>query len=184
MGELLLHPVLPFALGAIVVWFAPKVVGRATMLLVPVVAMLQLWDLGAGTTVTASYLGSELTVLRVDGLALPFGWVFAIAALLAGTYGLATMGAHERAPRSPTRRRDGGGVRRRPAHVLRVLGDQGGRLDLRDPVARGGASGRSGMRYLFVHVVGGKLLLAGAVWHWPRPGRSRSTRSSHGRPPA
>jgi multicomponent Na+:H+ antiporter subunit D len=30
---------------------------------------------------------------------------------------------------------------------------------------RGGNSGRAGMRYLFVHVLGGKLLLAGVLWH-------------------
>jgi multicomponent Na+:H+ antiporter subunit D len=165
MGELLLHPVLPFALGAIVVWFAPKVVGRATMLLVPVVAMLQLWDLGAGTTVTASYLGSELTVLRVDGLALPFGWVFAIAALLAGTYGLATMGAHERAVALAYVGAAMGVVFAGDLLTLFVFWEtKAVASSFVILLRRGGASGRSGTRYFFVHLVGGKLLLAGAVW--------------------
>lgn len=35
---------------------------------------------------------------------------------------------------------------------------------------RNARSGRSGMRYLFVHVLGGKLLLAGILWHYTATG--------------
>jgi multicomponent Na+:H+ antiporter subunit D len=93
MGELLLHPILPFLLAAAVAWFAPRPVGRAAVVLAPLVALVQLWLLEPGTTVQAAYLGFELTVLRADALAMPFGWVFAVAALLVGTLRLATTGA-------------------------------------------------------------------------------------------
>jgi multicomponent Na+:H+ antiporter subunit D len=166
MGELLLHPVLPFAIGAVVVWFAPRVVGRTVMVVAPLVALVQLAGLQPGTRVEASYLGFDLTVLRVDALAMPFGWVFAVAALLAGTYGLTTMAARERAA------------------ALAYVGAAMGVVFAGDLMTffvfwelkavtssfvilhrRGGASGTSGTRYFFVHLIGGKLLLAGVLWH-------------------
>jgi multicomponent Na+:H+ antiporter subunit D len=166
MGELLLHPILPFLLAAAVAWFAPRPVGRAAVVLAPLVALVQLWLLEPGTTVQAAYLGFELTVLRADALAMPFGWVFAVAALLAGTFGLTTMGAHERAA------------------ALTYVGAAMGVVFAGDLLTffigwelkaiassfvvlqrRGGVSNPAGTRYLFVHLVGGKLLLAGVLWH-------------------
>jgi multicomponent Na+:H+ antiporter subunit D len=166
MGELLLHPILPFLLAAGVAWFAPRTVGRAVVVLAPLVALVQLSLLESGTTVEASYYGFELTILRVDALALPFGWVFAVAALLAGTFGLTTMSAHERAA------------------ALAYVGAAMGVVFAGDLMTffvcwelkaiassfvvlqrRGGVSNPAGTRYLFVHLVGGKLLLAGVLWH-------------------
>jgi multicomponent Na+:H+ antiporter subunit D len=166
MGELLLHPILPLLVAAAIAWFAPRPVGRAVVVLAPLVALVQLWLLEPGTTVQTSYLGFELTVLRADALAMPFGWVFAVAALLAGTFGLTTMGAHERAA------------------ALTYVGAAMGVVFAGDLMTffvgwelkaiassfvvlqrRGGVSNSAGTRYLFVHLVGGKLLLAGVLWH-------------------
>ncbi len=165
MGELLLHPVAPFLVGAVLVWFAPRRVAQVAMIVAPIVALLQLALLDAGTTVTLTYLGFELEPFRVDRLALAFGWVFAIAALIGGIYGLTTLKGRE------------------PTSILAYAGAAMGVVFAGDLMTvfffweikavassfvifsrRGGNSNRAGTRYLFTHLVGGKLLLAGAIW--------------------
>jgi multicomponent Na+:H+ antiporter subunit D len=165
VGELLLHPVLPFLIGAVLVWSAPRRVAQIAMVLAPLVALAQLSQLTAGTTFATTYLGFDVEPFRVDRLAMAFGWVFAIAALIAGIYGLTVM-------------RD-----REPTAVLSYAGAAMGVVFAGDLLTlfvfweikavastfvilarRGGNSDRAGMRYLFVHLVGGKLLLGGAVW--------------------
>jgi multicomponent Na+:H+ antiporter subunit D len=96
MGDLLLHPALPLLVAAVLAWWAPPRLGRVLLVLAPLVALAQLSQLGTGATVTVAYLDFELTVLRADGLAMAFAWVFAIAAVIAGTFGLATVRARER----------------------------------------------------------------------------------------
>jgi multicomponent Na+:H+ antiporter subunit D len=166
VGELLLHPILPFGIAAILCWFVPQRVGRVLVVAAPVVALLQLTQLDAGVEVAATYLDFDLLVMRGDQLALAFAWVFAIAAGIAGTFGLRTMTGRERTA------------------ALAYAGAAMGVVFAGDLLTffvaweikavastfvilhrRGGNSGRAGMRYLFVHVLGGKLLLAGVLWH-------------------
>jgi multicomponent Na+:H+ antiporter subunit D len=166
MGELALHPVVPFLLAAVVAWFAPRRVGNAALLTAPVVALVQLGQLEVGTTVPVHYLGFDLDVMRVDRLALPFAWVFAVAALIGAIYGLTSMHARERAA------------------VLVYAGAAMGVVFAGDLLSlfffweikavastfvilerRGGNSGRAGTRYLYTHLVGGKLLFGGALWY-------------------
>jgi multicomponent Na+:H+ antiporter subunit D len=90
VGELLLHPVLPFLVGAVLVWSAPRRVAQIAMVLAPLVALAQLGQLTRHHVAT-TYLGFDVEPFRVDRLAMAFGWVFAIAALIAGIYGLTTM---------------------------------------------------------------------------------------------
>jgi multicomponent Na+:H+ antiporter subunit D len=171
MADLLLHPVLPFAVGALLVWFAPSRVGRAVMIAAPVVALLQLAQLSTGTSVEASYVGFELTVLRVDGLAMPFGWVFAVAALIAGTYGLTTMGPRERAAALAYVGAAMGVVFAGDLMTFFVFWELKAVASSFVILARrGGSSGPAGTRYFFVHLVGGKLLLAGVLWHYAATG--------------
>jgi hypothetical protein len=42
MGDLLLHPLLPFLVGAVLVWFVSRRVAGVVMVAVPVVALAQL----------------------------------------------------------------------------------------------------------------------------------------------
>ncbi len=165
MADLVLHPVLPFLVGAVLVWFAPRRVGQVAMIVAPVLALVQLSQLTAGTTVELSYLGFALEPFRVDRLSLAFGWIFAIAAGIAAVYGLTTTKGRE------------------PTAILSYAGAAMGVVFAGDLMTlfffweikavastfvifarRGGNSDRAGMRYLFTHLVGGKLLLAGAIW--------------------
>ena len=130
-----------------------------------VVAQLLL-VLDMDSTWETRWLGFDLVPLRVDALALAFGSVFGIAGVLGGVYAL-----HLRA------RGQQAAVLFHAGGALGVVfaGDlltlfvfweimavaaaylimQGGR----------GQSPAAGMRYLFVHVAGGAVLLTGILWH-------------------
>jgi multicomponent Na+:H+ antiporter subunit D len=171
VGDLLLHPALPLLLGAIVCWFAPARLGRVAMVAAPLVAIAQVALLDDATAVTGTYLGFEVQPLVVDGLSHAFAWVFAIVAVIAGVYGLKTMGARERTAALVYAAAAMGVVFAGDllslfvAWEIKALASAAVIL-----LRRGGNSGRSGMRYLFVHILGGKLLLAGALWHYADTG--------------
>ena len=171
MTELWLHPVLPFAVAAVVAWSAPRRLGALVTIAAPLVAIVQLIQLDRASTLPLRYAGFELEALRVDALSIPFGWVFALAALIAAIYGTATMDGRER------------------TSVLAYAGAAMGVVFAGDLMTlfvfweikavsstfvilnrREGDAARAGMRYLFAHLVGGKLLLAGVLWHHARTG--------------
>ncbi len=171
MTDLWLHPVLPFAIAAVVAWRASHRLGALASILAPVVAMAQLLQLNDADSVRFDYVGFQLDVLRVDSLSLPFGWVFVIAALIAGIYGIATMDGPERASTLLYAGAAMGVVFAGDLMTLFVLWEIKAIASTFVVLQRrDGTSSRAGMRYLFAHLVGGKLLLAGVLWHHSRTG--------------
>jgi len=171
MGELWLHPVLPFAVAAAIAWSAPRRVGAVASVVAPLVALVQLAQLEVGTTLSASYVGFELDVMRVDRLSLPFGWIFAIAAVIAAIYGLSTMHGRERTAALTYAGAAMGVVLAGDLMTLFIFWEVKAVASTFVVLhRRGGNSARAGTRYLFVHLVGGKLLLAGALWHYAQVG--------------
>ncbi|MFA9432440.1 Na(+)/H(+) antiporter subunit D [Egicoccus sp. AB-alg2] len=171
MAELLLHPIVPMLLGAALVRVAPRAVGNVVMLLAPALALAAVWVLEPGTSVTVPWLQWELEVLRVDGLSRPFGIIFAVAAICAGLYGLRTQQASERTSALVYAGAAMGVVFAGDLITFFLFWEIKAVASTLVIMARRNArSGRSGMRYLFVHVLGGKLLLAGILWHWTATG--------------
>ncbi|MFP4148972.1 MAG: Na(+)/H(+) antiporter subunit D [Nitriliruptoraceae bacterium] len=167
MSDLLLHPVLPFVLAALLVRVVPRTAGHALMVAAPLAAMVQLWLLEPGTSVQLSYLDWQLEVLRVDGLSTPFGVVFAIAALIGGVYGIATQLGPERSAALLYAGAAFGVVFAGDLLTFFLFWETKAIASTFLILARRtDRSNRAGMRYLFVHILGGKLLLAGIVVHY------------------
>ena len=81
-------PFLVFFAGAALVAVLDGRTRSAVVVLVPVLGGLNLLSLDVGTVVTTSFLGYELMPVRVDRLSLLFGYVFHIAAFIAGVFAL------------------------------------------------------------------------------------------------
>lgn len=168
---LLLHPALPLLLAAVAVRFVPRVVGHVLMVAAPLAALAAVFALDLGTSVEVGWFDWQLEVLRVDGLARPFGIIFAIAGVIAGTYGIRTMGRNERASALAYAGAALGVVFAGDLITFFVFWEvKAVASTLLVLARRTPLSGRAGMRYLYMHVLGGKLLLAGIVWHYTATG--------------
>jgi multicomponent Na+:H+ antiporter subunit D len=166
VADLLLHPAVPLLVAALACLVVPARTSRVLVVAAPLVSLVLITQLEAGASVTGTYLTFDVEPLRVDRLATAFGYVFAVAGAIAGTFGLRTQSPRER------------------ASALAYAGAAMGVVFAGDLLSffvawevkaiastflilqrRGGNSSKAGMRYLFVHVLGGKLLLAGVLWH-------------------
>ena len=155
-----------FFVGAALLGLLPQRAHGAVMLGVPLVALAHVATLEVGATLPATFFGFDVEVVRADALSRAFGVVFALAAFLAGLYGLRLMRTGERAA------------------VLVYIGSAMGVVYAGDlltlfafweikaitsalVIVAGGTrwSAQAGLRYLYVHVAGGTVLLAGVLVH-------------------
>ena len=76
-----------FFLAAIVVPFIPagRLRGMLT-LAVPILAAYNIWQMGFGNFATASFMGFDLELMRVDSLSRVFTLIFCLAAFLGNLY--------------------------------------------------------------------------------------------------
>ena len=167
MIELLptVHPALILSAGAILVALLPRRWRPWGFVLAAVLAGAAVLGLKDGTTWNYDFYGIELTPLRVDRLSLVFAYVFTIALLAGGIFGLRTMGAIER-PSALIYAASAFGVVLAGDLItlfffweLKVAGSALLVLARRTP-----ASAAAGMRYLFVSLGGGIVLLGGISW--------------------
>ena len=124
-------PAAIFFAGALISVFLRPRDQAAILVLTPVVGLVNLLYLSDGSYWHYDIIGHELTLLRVDDLSLLFGLIFHLAGADLGRL---------RAPRprpNPApqrarlhRRRARRGIRRRPDHPVRLLGDLGAVLGL------------------------------------------------------
>ena len=165
-------PGLVLALGGAAMLVLPARVRPVMMVAIFGLASLQMVVfLELNTTWETRWLGFDLVPLRVDALSLAFGSVFAIVGLLGSIYGLHMRDRHQQIAILFLGSGALGIVFAGDLLTLVVfweviavassyLINRGGRPNSR-PAA---------MRYLFVHVVGGAILLAGVMWHFADTG--------------
>jgi multicomponent Na+:H+ antiporter subunit D len=145
---------------------APRWLRPVVLFAGPVLAGVALLTLEQGMTTTLTLYGYELQPMRVDRLSMAFGTVFVLAAGLSALYGLRTMGAGEQAAAMAYAGSALAAVFAGDLVSFFVFWElkaiaSAGLIWLR----RTTRAGAAGMRYLFVHVAGGTLLLAGTLAH-------------------
>jgi multicomponent Na+:H+ antiporter subunit D len=166
-----LPPAVLFFAGALLVAVVGRRAGSVLLVGVPVAALAYVVALEQGTTLAYGFFGFELTPLRVDRLSLAFGYIFCIAAIMAGTYGLRTMDTRERVSAMLYAGSALGVVFAGDLLTLFVFWEIKAVGSTFLIWARGTPeSGAAGLRYLYVQVAGGTILLAGAVLHYVETG--------------
>lgn len=165
------HPFLPFLAGVLLLPFLPRAIRGWVFLLPPLLALAALAGLEDGTVVTVHVLDWELVPLRVDRLSLVFGWVFAIAGLLGGIYALHLKDTGQQVAALLYIGSALGAVFAGDLFTLFIFWEimAVGSAFLvwarRTPESYG-----SGMRYIYVHLFGGSLLLGGILLHFGQTG--------------
>ncbi len=161
-------PVLIMIVAAGVVALMPtSIVRKAITVGAPLLVLAYLiWGIEAGDSVALTWLTLELEPLRADKLSLVFGYVFAIAATLGGIYAWHLEDRFQQAAALGYAGTSIGVVFAGDLLTLVVFWELMALTSAYLVWAGGYPGSRSaGTRYLFVHMVGGSMLLAGILWH-------------------
>ena len=168
--DALAHSIPPGLILLVGAGFVPLLRGRARgawLLALPVLGLLHLMSLDAGGHIQTSILGLQLLIVRVDKLALVFGYIFHIAAFVGVVYALHVRKAFEHVAALAYAGAALGAVFAGDLVTLFVFWELTavtsvflilGRMT---PRAFG-----AGMRYLVVQIGSGVLLLAGTILHY------------------
>ena len=163
-----LPPVVIMLVGALLVALTPTGVVRKTIAVAaPALVLAQLaLALDAGDSLRFTWLSMELEPLRADKMSIVFGYVFAIAAILGGIYAWSLDDRLQQASALAYAGSSLGVVFAGDLLTL-VLFWEVMALASAYLVWAGGFPGSraAGIRYLYVHLVGGSTLLAGVLWH-------------------
>lgn len=164
-------PAILFFLGAALLAAVPQRARPAVFLAVPAIAFAVLLGLEPGTEVSLPFLNMELTPLRVDRLSLIFGYIFTLITFIGGIYALHLKDTEQQIAALLYGGSALGVVFAGDLLTLFVFWEimavaSVGLIWAR----RTPESFRSGIRYLFVHIAGGGLLLAGVIWHYSTTG--------------
>ncbi|MFH1141838.1 MAG: Na(+)/H(+) antiporter subunit D [Chloroflexota bacterium] len=164
-------PAFIFVIGAILLPLAPRRLRAFAFLVPPLAAFALLLAMEPGQTLTAPFLDFQLVLVRVDQLSLAFGYVFIIVTLLGGVYALHLKDTGQQVATLLYAGSALGVVFAGDLFTLfvfwEVMAVASVYLIWASNTAR---SRRSGLRYLFVHMFGGSLLLAGVLIHYNSTG--------------
>jgi multicomponent Na+:H+ antiporter subunit D len=162
----ILPPFVLFFLGALLLPVLPRGARAWAFLVPPLVSLWFLAGLQDGTVQTFAFLHWELVPLRVDRLSLLFGWIFAIATFVAGVYALHLKDTLQQVSALLYSGAAMGAVFAGDLFTLFVFWEVMAVTSAcliwarRNPVAYA-----SGMRYIYVHLLGGAILLGGILLH-------------------
>lgn len=161
----MIHPAVPYLLGALLVALGPVPLRRAVAVTAPLVALALVWTAPDGASVAVRLFGLTLVPLRIDALARAFAIVFTLIGVLGGIY----------AAHVPGRRFHVAALVAGAAGVGIVLAGDWATFYVAWEVLAvasfvlvidGGtpAAGAAAIRYLLMHLLGGSLLLGGLAW--------------------
>jgi multicomponent Na+:H+ antiporter subunit D len=166
-----LHPGLMLIVVGLVVAVLPRRLGAPATLVAAAAALAMVWGLDDDARVTYDFYGYDLVLLAVDGLARPFAMVFSALGVLASLYGWTLMNRVERAAGLATIGAGLGVVLAGDLLTLFLFWEFKVITVVVLIAARGRTpSSAAAQRYLFVHLVGGLVLLGGVLWHSTRTG--------------
>ena len=161
-------PVVIMVVGALLVAVTPSGIVRKVIAVgAPLLVLAQLvWGIDEGDSWRVAWLSLELEPLRADSLSLVFGYVFAIAAALGGIY---AWHLEDRGQQAAALAYAGSsiGVVFAGDLITLVLFWELMALTSAYLIWAGGfsKSRAASIRYLYVHLAGGGVLLAGILWH-------------------
>jgi len=162
MGSM--HPVLPLLLGSLLLPFLPKRLRGVLLVVLPLFGLYNLLGFHPGETATFAFAGFDLKVLRVDKLALLFGYLFHIAALICGVYSLHVNSKLEHLTGMAYAASAVGAVFAGDLLTLFIFWELLAVTSVFQIWAAGGTESRhAGLRYLLSHITSGLLLLIGTV---------------------
>jgi len=158
----LLPPAFIYLAAALLLPLLPKGIRPWAFLVPPVLVLLHLSGLQAGDTLTWGFATFELTLLRVDALSMVFGWIFALVTLVAGIYALHNRNTGEQVSALLYSGSALGAVYAGDLFTLVFFWEIMAFASAYLVWARGtAAASAAAWRYLFVHIFGGSLLMAG-----------------------
>ena len=159
-------PAAILVIGAFALLLLPAPLRGYAAVALPAVALYQIWGLPDGARLTVEVGGQQLSLLRVDRLALVFGKIFSLIGIVAGIYAL-----HQR----DTRQQVAAVLYNAGALGVTFAGDYLTLYVFWELMAvssvvliwarRTPASDAAGRRYILVHLVGGAVLLGGVLLH-------------------
>jgi multicomponent Na+:H+ antiporter subunit D len=160
-------PALVLLVGAGLVLLAPKRLSPVIFLAAALLVAVQIFFwLEPGSQLETQWLGLTITPLRADGLSLIFGYVFSLMGVIGGIYAFHVRDRGFHAAALAYGGAALGAVFAGDLLTL-VLAWEVMAIASAYLVLAGGfpASPGAGVRYLYVHLAGGTVLLAGVLWH-------------------
>ena len=152
--------------GAALLLLLPRAVRPAAFLVFPALAFGLLVYMEPGDELTVAFLDFRLVLSRVDKLSLVFGYIFTIIAFLGGIYALHLRDRGQQVAGLLYAGSALGVVFAGDLFTLVIFWELLALSSVYLIWARGTPQARAaGMRYLFVHLTGGAVLLGGVVWH-------------------
>jgi multicomponent Na+:H+ antiporter subunit D len=167
----LMPPFALFFLGALVLPFLPSSLRAWAFLVPPLAALGIIAGLEEGMSISLSFMIWDLEPMRVDRLSLVFAWVFAIAAFIGGVYALHLKDTGQQVAALLYAGSALGAVFAGDLFTLLVFWEIMAVTSAwliwarRTPVSLA-----AGMRYIYVHLLGGSMLLAGILLYWGETG--------------
>ena len=167
MTDILMHPGIILILGGIILLFLPKILRKVVTLTLPVIALLGFLQFPREFVIPLNVFGYELAPLLIDGLSWIFTLIFIIAAIITALYSLHSPDRTEQTAIPVYAGSAIGAVLAGDLLTLFIFWEISAiSSTIIIWIGNANHSRSAGMRYLFVHITSGLLLLLGSILHY------------------